>query len=291
MVKLFPISDLHGNFTDVNRYANESPYCMEHMKKIWGPVIRTGDDMILLACGDIGERMQGVMWCERMLQTFPNLNIVYCPGNHEFYGANIDILLHDMHIADATSCRRLHILDGYYKCHTVVRDSMERPMCTVVGGTLWTNFNDKPKEGDANHVNEVMALAQRRMNDYRYIKSGGDDKPVKPTRILNMHYEMRKDIFNQIEKANKNIPLVCMSHHTPYIGIPRNGIHYCYYVDMTEEFTKATRVPTYWFSGHTHQSAVHREEFPAGTVEFISNQIGYPHQLNTGFSLNCILEV
>ena len=291
MVRLFPISDLHGNFIDVNRDAGNSPFNMRKMKSVWSPTLRTGDDTILFACGDIGERMQGVMWCERMLQVFPTLNICYCPGNHEFYGSNIDLLLHDMHIADATSCDRLHILDGYYKCHTVVSDQMGRPLCTVVGGTLWTNFNDKPEDGEENPVDRIMDIAKRNMNDYKYIRSGNDSNSIKPTRILNMHYETRKEIFKQIERADKDIPLIGMSHHTPYMDIPYDALHYCYHVDMTEEFNNASRVPTYWFSGHTHQSKTHKESYTAGTVEFVSNQIGYPHQFSTGFSMNCILEV
>lgn len=282
MVRLFPISDLHGNFIDVDRNSKLSPFNMDIMEEVYGPILHTGDDTILLACGDIGERMQGVLWCERMLQVFPNLNICYTPGNHEFYGANLDILLHDLHLADATRSR-LHILDGIYKTSVVVGDKMQGPLCTVVGSTLWTDFNKDSAE--------VMNLAQQRMNDYNYIRGGNNSERIKPTRILNLHYNMRKDMFRQFEKADKNLPLIAMSHHTPYIGVPHDGLHYCYHSDLTDNFNLATRLPSYWFSGHTHTSEVHREEFPAGVVEFISNQVGYPHQFFTGFSLNCVLEV
>lgn len=282
MVRLFPISDLHGNFTDVERYAKESPFNMEVMEKIYKPVLHTGDDIILLACGDLGERMQGVVWCERMLKVFPNLNICYCPGNHEFYGANMELLLHDMHLMDMTT-DRLNILDGVYKTVAVPKDNMGRPLCTVVGATLWTDFNG----GSA----EVMNLAQRQMNDYNYIFAGNNNSKIKPTRILNLHYNMRKDMFRCFEKASTDIPLVAMSHHTPYMGVPHDGLHYCYHSDMTDNFNACSHLPSYWFSGHTHVSEVHREEFSAGEVNFISNQVGYPHQLATGFSLNCLLEV
>ena len=136
-----------------------------------------------------------------------------------------------------------------------------------------------------------MNIAKRNMNDYKYIMSGSDNKPLKPTRILNMHYETRKEIFKQIERVDKDIPLIGMSHHTPYIDIPYDALHYCYHVDMTKEFNNASRVPTYWFSGHTHQSKTHKEKYTAGVVEFVSNQIGYPHQFSTGFSMSCVLEV
>ena len=127
MVRLFPISDLHGNFIDVERHRKSSPFNMDVMEEIFSPALHTGDDTVLLACGDLGERLQGVVWCERMLQVFPNLNICYCPGNHEFYGANMELLLHDMHIMSETR-NRLHILDGIYNTSAVIRDNMQRPL-------------------------------------------------------------------------------------------------------------------------------------------------------------------
>ena len=282
MVRLFPISDLHGNFIDVERHSKSSPFNMDVMEEIFSPALHTGDDTVLLACGDLGERLQGVVWCERMLQVFPNLNICYCPGNHEFYGANMELLLHDMHIMSETRSR-LHILDGIYKVSAVIRDNMQRPLCTVVGSTLWTDFN---KGSD-----EVMNIAQKSMNDYNFIRGGNSNENIRPTRLLNIHYNMRKSMFRCFGRADKNIPLVAMSHHTPYMGIPHDGLHYCYHTDMTDNFNEATRLPSYWFSGHTHVSEVHKEEFNAGEVNFISNQVGYPNQLSTGFSLNCVLEV
>jgi hypothetical protein len=282
MVRLFPISDLHGNFIDVDRNSKSSPFNMDIMKDVYSSVLHTGDDTVLLACGDLGERMQGVLWCERMLQVFPNLNICYCPGNHEFYGANMEVLLYDMHITDMTR-DRLHILDGVYKTHTIIRDSMQRPICTVVGSTLWTDFN-KGNEG-------IMNSAKRSMNDYNYIRGGNNSDKIKPTRILNLHYNMRKDMFRQFAKASRDIPLIAMSHHTPYAGVPQDRLHYCYHTDMTDDFNSCSHLPSYWFSGHTHVSKVHKEEFNSGVVNFISNQVGYPHQLSTGFSLNCLIEV
>lgn len=280
-MRIFPISDIHANFMDTSKYSDISMFNMEHMKKVFKP-LGTGADTVLLACGDVGERLQGVVWCERMLQVFPNLEICYCPGNHEFYGSNLDLLLYDMKIMSDTN-PRLHILDGLYNCRAVIKDNINRPVLVVVGGTLWTDFN--------NQSPEIMNLAQRRMNDYNQIKSGRDGKNINANRILNLHYETRKNIFHNIENTDKSIPLVCMSHHTPYIGIPTEGLHYCYYVDMSENFNNLSRVPQYWFSGHTHKSTVKKEVFPAGEITFISNQVGYPNELSTGFTTECFVEV
>ena len=283
MTRLFPISDLHGNFVDVPRHLDSSPFTPKRIREMFTDVFGyKGSDTVVFACGDIGERMQGLMWCERLLAEFPYLNVCYCPGNHEFYGGNMDLILHDLHIADETH-PRLHVLDGVYKVSTVIKDSFGDPILTVVGGTLWTDF--------CNQSAEVMNIAQREMNDYRCIMAGGENKRVTPNRILNFHYEIRKGMFRMFEKANRSLPLVAMSHHTPYIGIPKDGLHYCFHVNLQEQFENCSHLPTYWFSGHTHVSEVHKEEFSNGQVQFISNQVGYPNQLSTGFSLNCVLEV
>lgn len=276
-MKIFPISDMHANFIDVYRYSDQSPFNINFLKKIYSGTLGDGSDTVMLACGDMSERYCGVLLCERFLQAFPKLQICYCPGNHEFYGANYDLLLHDFRYADSTS-DRLHILDGVYNCKVVINNEL-----TVVGGTLWTDFN---KGND-----DIMNLAQKSMNDYNYIFSGNQNKKITTNRILQIHYETRKNMFWHIVRADKNIPLVCMSHHTPYAGIPKNGFHWMYHTDLSEKFNELSRVPMYWFSGHTHQSEVHRETYNAGEVQFISNQVGYPHQLDTGFSLNCIMEV
>ena len=43
MVRLFPISDLHGNFVDVERHSKSSPFNMDVMQDIYGSTLHTGD--------------------------------------------------------------------------------------------------------------------------------------------------------------------------------------------------------------------------------------------------------
>ena len=278
MTVLFPISDIHTGFADFSTPSTtlltDENICrtLSHLKDF--------KDVIVCACGDIGERLLGIAWCERALRLFPNIRIVYTPGNHEFYGMNMDVLMYDLHCLDATS-DRLFILDGTYKFSHVI-DGI-----TFVGGTMWTNFN--------NDSDLVKNEAQRRMNDYKTIMSGGESKKVTANRILNEHYEHRKNIFRELERCTTNKRVV-ITHHQPFIGSAVHGnsydsLSYAYQVDLEEELNKCTKLPQYWFSGHTHTSLSQVREYEHGSVHFISNQYGYPVEANTGYTNLCTLEI
>lgn len=63
-MKLHVLSDLHLEFADFTPASNTA-------------------DVIVLA-GDIGLRAEGVTWARK---SFPQQEIIYVAGNHEFYGS------------------------------------------------------------------------------------------------------------------------------------------------------------------------------------------------------------
>jgi hypothetical protein len=275
---LFPISDIHVGYANYNipkstLLTDENIYrTLQHLEGL--------NDVIVCACGDIGERLLGVTWCERALRLFPNIRIVYTPGNHEFYGMNMDVFMHDLHCLDVTS-DRLFILDGTYKYAHVIDD------ITFIGATLWTDFN-KENAG-------VENIAYRNMNDYNYIMSGNDRKTVSINRILNEHYEQKKNIFRELERSTTD-KCVVISHHQPFLGtMVHGGVHdalsYAYQVDLEKELNSCIKLPQYWFSGHTHTSVSTVRKYTNGEVHFISNQYGYPVETTTGYTNLCTLTI
>lgn len=230
----------------------------------------------MCACGDIGDRMEGVLWLKEVLRIFPKLRIVYTPGNHEFYGSNLDVLPYDlMKVGQRTD--RLYILDGQYVFKHTIDD------IDFIGASLWTNFNTGSPA--------IMNLIQRGLNDYKYIRSSGDFKLITANRIMQEHCEQRKSIFKKLSKSTNKC--VCVTHHAPLLfnGGHADGLSYGYCSDLTEWFSNANKLPEYWFSGHTHSSYVKRVEYPTGTVQFVSNQMGYPTEFNSGFTTSCVLEI
>lgn len=280
-MRIFPISDLHVNF--YTEHGDHSFYSVEKMKKMFRP-LGTGADTVLLACGDIGDGMCGLFWCMQMLTAFPNLQICYTPGNHEFYGSNMNTLIRQYFDIEYKCVHpRLHILDGVNTFRTIIRDNINRPVLAVIGGTLWTNYMG----GNSGIMNECA----HGMNDYKCITIGNENHLLRPTNCLNLHGEMSKRIFKTIDSIDKAIPVVCMSHHVPYADVATDALYWAYHSDLSEKFNALERVPKYWFHGHTHKSSLYMDTFTNGQCTFISNQYGYPTELTTGYNNECIVEV
>ena len=112
-------------------------YCDLHLEfEAWTPPI-LDVDLVILA-GDIHTGVQGIAWAERAF-TAP---VVYVPGNHEFYGHDID----DLPAAVRRAARdgHVHLLDGARAAISGL---------TVAGVTLWTDYDDRRPE--------IMDLARR----------------------------------------------------------------------------------------------------------------------------------
>lgn len=132
-MKLHVLSDLHTEF------ANFCPP-------------KTDADIVVLA-GDIGVGSGGLEWAARR---FPKAPVVYVPGNHEFYG-------HDIDLTDelkSSAPGNIHILNN---------DSLELDGVRFLGCTLWTDFRLNG-EGEAWFARQ---RAKRLIEDFASIQNGG----------------------------------------------------------------------------------------------------------------------
>lgn len=266
---LYPISDIHIGMR--KEFFKE-----KNILSALGFLKEYNDNIILCICGDLGERYEGILWIQKVLKLFPQLRIVYTPGNHEFYESNIDILTYDLYQI-GQEIDRLFILDGKYIFEHIIEN------IHFIGAPLWTDFNNN----SCTIKNEV----QRQLNDYKAIRSTNDFKLITSERILNEHYIQKKNIFKKLEKCT-GISIV-LTHHSPILlDISKiNNLTYGYCSDLVDNLNNLQNLPKYWLSGHTHQSHVKDITFSKGIVQFISNQMGYPTQFYTGYTNNCILEV
>lgn len=273
-LKIILSSDNHADFEPL-KAGSKQPHAMNDLgiEQFAKDFIPDEDNVVLCLAGDIGERMNGVTWALKVLDKFPKLEIIYVPGNHEFYGSNMKDLLHDMKLASAVNSR-LHILDGYYQIYCVIKG------VHFYGCTLWTDFYG----GN----NSYMSKAASEMNDYKAIRDGKDFKPITVGRIFQEHCEQRKWLFKTMER-HKAERAVVVTHHQPYLNDGMTDYAYC--SDLNKFLDELPVVPQYWFSGHTHRAEYHERQFTNGVITFVSNPVGYPHQLNTGFSKNCWFEI
>jgi 3',5'-cyclic AMP phosphodiesterase CpdA len=129
MTRFRIFSDLHLEFSD------------------WTPPPAAAADVIILA-GDIAVGAHGIGWAR---QKFVETPVIYVPGNHEFYGAELPEAL-DALRAEA---RRydVHFLDG--------------DVCVVsgtrfLGTTLWTDGDRfEPERVREMHLTRAQWLAER----------------------------------------------------------------------------------------------------------------------------------
>jgi predicted phosphodiesterase len=238
-MRLWVLSDLHLDLT-----------------KGWdlpSPSERPPHDVLVVA-GDLISRMErGVGWLAERVTDRP---VVYVPGNHEGYGADIDRTVEKAkEVAVGTN---VHVLQN----DTVVINGVR-----ILGTTLWTDFQLSGDQAAA------MRAAGERMNDYRRIRIGHYARPLRPSDTLLRHSLARSYLAAEFATPFAG-PTVVVTHH----GVDRacsrpqyaHDIITAAFVSDLTELIEANR-PRLWIYGHTHQS----DDRMVGHTRLLSNAKGY----------------
>jgi predicted phosphodiesterase len=250
-VKIRILSDLHLEFQDWNPPATEA-------------------DIIVLA-GDIHTGTRGVEWARRH---FPVTPVLYVPGNHEFYGRDLQETLADLQKAG----RRfdVDVLHGRGVAIGGVR---------FLGATLWTDY--ALHGADAHSIGRAMSEAKHGMSDFSVIRNGTG--LFRPEHARKMHLEQVSWIREALADEFRG-PTILVTHHLPH---PRS-IHRKYRGSklnpgFASDLSHLIGPPVaVWIHGHTHESCDYIEE---GT-RVICNPRGYgPFELNAAFDPILTVEV
>jgi 3',5'-cyclic AMP phosphodiesterase CpdA len=245
-------SDLHLEFAD------------------WTPPYVSAD--ILVLAGDISVGTHGLAWARH---TFADTPIIYVPGNHEFYGAQLPEALdamreearrRDIHFLDADEC----VIDG----------------TRFLGTTLWTDYEFYGS--DAAKLDRAMADAAEEMGDFRMIKwSNGD--PLKPELVREMHLTRARWLEERLTETFDG-PSVVVTHHLPHrlsIHPKYEGTRYnpCFVSDLDY----LVRQPVVlWAHGHTHESM----DYSVNGTRVFCNPRGYlPREPNPAFDPAGLVEL
>jgi predicted phosphodiesterase len=252
MVRIRVHSDLHLEFAD------------------WLPPPVPADVVVL--AGDIHNGVAGLQWMRRH---FPEMPVVYVPGNHEFYGARI----HDVQTALRAAADRLgiHLLDS---SEIVLHGTR------FLGTTLWTDF--ALYGADPERVEQSMADAKRYMHDYRVIRYGAQGK-FRPEHALRLHQEQVQWLERKLVAPFAGATVV-VTHHLPH---PRS-VHPKFEHDplnpgFASDLTHVVRRPVQlWVHGHTHESL----DYVVNETRVLCNPRGYvPMQPNHAFDPVLVVEV
>lgn len=240
-MKIRLLSDLHTEFRLPYKTAEFAEY--------------RGEDVLVLA-GDIASGSTNTVDVIKFFldQGFPQ--IVYVPGNHEYYGTSFD----DFNLKMAEKCSRLKGV------HFLNPGRVDIDDVRFIGGTLWTNFGD-------NHFSQ--SAAKRGINDFRQIR-GFDVNRCAQTYF--QHIDYIKDQYEQ--RGDQKI--VVVTHFLPARECiaPRfrgPDLINDYFANDLGGYI-STMSNTTWLFGHTHDAT----DIVLGDTRVVANPHGYYSALNDG---------
>jgi hypothetical protein len=152
---------------------------------------------VLVVAGDLVPRMErGVKW---FLERVPDKPCIYVPGNHEFYGCDIDRTVEKAR--EAAAGTSIHVLQN---------DSVTIGGITFIGATMWTDFD---LFGDAEYA---MLAAGDTMNDYRKIRLRNYELRLRPAHTLKRHLESRDFIARELRKPGRHVVVTHAKGYGPW---------------------------------------------------------------------------
>jgi Icc-related predicted phosphoesterase len=209
-----------------------------------------GEDVLVLA-GDIASGSTNTIDVIKHFRDCGFPQIVYVPGNHEYYGTSFD----DFNQKIADKCAQLegvHYLNG---------NSVDINGVQFVGATLWTNFRDDWFAETA---------AKRSIADFKYIKD-----------FTTSHAKQRfSDDWEFISREtfkHQDKPCVVVTHFLPTDSCvadkyrdPRfSGLNPYFANDLESKIKTFNNVT--WLFGHTHDAV---DKF-CGSTRLVCNPHGY----------------
>ena len=249
-MKIRVLSDLHLEFAD------------------WRPP--SGCEDIVVLAGDIAEGVLGIQWAR---ECFTRIPIIYVPGNHEYYGFDLDEMRE--RIREAGRAEGVHVLDG---------DELDISGVRFVGTTLWTDFElsgSRPAR-----IEYVMRKCQDSITDFQLIRRwGGSFTPADAYQIHRESCAWLKRMINELAAG----PTVVVTHHAPSIRsiAPKfegDTLNAAFASDLTELMSPQIAL---WIHGHMHNSSDYVER----DTRVVCNPRGYlPFEPNPEFDPTLIVE-
>ena len=196
-------------------------------------------------------------------------------GNHEFYGADIDVTR--AKLADECKTAGIHLLDpGTIRIEGI----------RFIGATLWTDFElDGPTRTAASHL-----VASRGISDFvGAIRHRGRNFATGES--VKRHRSDRVFIERELDRAHRagETPVV-VTHHAPsprcvrawFRGDPFNPAFASNLDPLIERYE-----PALWIHGHMHDPVDER----VGKTRILANPAGYRHENKRGFNPQLCVEI
>jgi Icc-related predicted phosphoesterase len=233
-------------------------------------VPQTDADVVLLA-GDIHVGDKGFHWAR---DHFPDRDVVYVLGNHEYYRGAVPKLTQKLERLSAGS--NIHVLDNRALTLGDVR---------ILGCTLWSDFKL------LNNLDIAVIAAQDIMNDFRLIRVSPAFRKLLPADTAKMHRKSRTWLKGELRRAKtENKKTVVITHNAPSLrSVPAryktDPLSAAFASNMEDLIFEAG--PDLWVHGHIHDSSDYR----IGNTRVICNPRGYAHEPNPDFDADLVVEI
>ena len=209
---------------------------------------------VLVVAGDLMPGMErGVEWLREHVTDRP---VIYVPGNHEFYGQDIDRTVEKARAA----AKGTNVL-------VMQNRRLDVGGVRFIAATLWTDFN---VFGNAPIAMNAALLG---MNDYRRIRKDKYGYRLRPIDTAARHRQSRTFIDAELAKPFAGRRVV-VTHHGPLREtLPRgheDDILSAAYVSDLRDVVERHQ-PELWIYGHTHESV----DLTIGATHVVSNAKGY----------------
>ncbi len=271
-MRFFVISDVHAEFSSAAEIAARI-----------GPIPECD---AVIAAGDMDHAKR----VPATLQTLFGPRPVYAVhGNHEFYGAAINVAETDPKGLLREAARR-----GHYAASTAhhVVEAPEGPIHLIMA-TLWTGFDVVDPSGPSPKKRPVYAeICRKRLPDFGLIKvrkTDGAYRAFHPKDALDRHKDHRAFIRDQLDALTpaERARTIIVTHHLPIpeliVAKHRGGpVTAAFSADLRDVL--AGREPAVWICGHDHQCRDVRHH----GVRFVSNALGFegePTGYQPGFTI------
>lgn len=209
------------------------------------------DTSVLVLAGDISSVPdQLVRFLDACLYRFSD--VIFVPGNHEFYRHNIDAWEREMEdrLGELASKHLCHGAGLYYSTGDVLEATIGG--LRFIFGTMW---------GDGGPTLADQAKTGFYLNDFRLIKTGEEQRLFTVTDMKERFKDARFDI-EECLKAN-DMKKVVVTHHLPsrrlvskrfWPGDGSDGANGGFVGDCDSILAKTEIAPALWIHGHTHDT-------------------------------------
>lgn len=219
-------------------------------------------DVVVLA-GDIAAGADGVAWAA---QQWPDRDVLYVLGNHEFYHQEVEVVI--AACREAALGTRVHVLE---------RDGVSLHGVRFLGTTLWTDF------ALFGNVRAGELAAARVMMDFRLIHDP-ETGILEPATTRQWHADNLAWLTGEMAAADE--PVVVITHHAPHRRSDHFGTTASAGFVSHLEHVIWRHAPSLWIHGHTHG----HDDYRIGSTRIVSNQLGY-HDEDTHFDPGFCVEV